>query len=201
MHACNLRYSNSTTMVKTPSQARTDSEHDPENLPEVDGLEGTPDNTENSSSSFAPAAPQADRGRLKWQRKSQAYTIKALQEQLQNATDALKESQQTQVELNTIVQQLTPDRCETPGPHRLQPKGLRQEDKDFRDKVRQQPSDEPAPLNPTDPGLLFIKTQSLRLYPKTTITMLMNQLSSLAKTNTGTSFTTNSDPTLLPKNG
>ena len=42
---------------------------------------------------------------------------------------------------------------------------------------------------------------SLRLYRKTTITISMNPLSSLAKTNIGTSSTTNSDPTLLPKNG
>jgi hypothetical protein len=145
-------------MVKTPSQSRQASEHDPENLPEVDGLESTPDTTDNSSSSSAPAAPQADRDRLKWQMQSQADTIKALQEQLQHATDVLQESQHTQAELNSLVQQLTPGRCETPGPHRLQPKGLRQEDKDFQDKVRKQPSDETPPLNPTDPGLLFIKT-------------------------------------------
>jgi hypothetical protein len=129
-------------MVKTPSQARQAPEQDPENLPEVDGLEATPDNTENPGSSSAPAAPQADRDRLKWQMKAQADTIKALQEQLQHATDALQESQYTQAELNSLVQQ---------GPHRLQPKGLRQEDKDFQNKVRQQMSDEQPPVNPTDP--------------------------------------------------
>ncbi len=47
---------------------------------------------------------------------------------------------------------------QTPGPHRLQPKGLRQEVKDFQEKVRQQTTDDPTPLNSTDPGLLFIKT-------------------------------------------
>ncbi len=117
-------------MVKTPSRARQAPEQDPENLPEVDGLEATPDNTENPGSSSAPAASQADRDRLKWQIKAQADTIKALQEQLQHAT----------------------------GSHRLQPKGLRQEDKDYQNKVRQQTSDEQPPVNPTDPGLLFIKT-------------------------------------------
>jgi hypothetical protein len=145
-------------MVKTPSQVRQDPEHDPENLPEVDSLEATPDNTENSGSSSAPAAPQADRDRLKRQMNSQADTIKALQEQLQHATDALQESQHTQAELNSLVQQLTPGRCETPGPHRLQPKGLRQEDKEFQNKLRQQTSDEKPPVTPTDPGLLFIKS-------------------------------------------
>jgi hypothetical protein len=124
-------------MVKTPSQTRQASEHDPENLLEVDGLESAPDNMENTGSSSAPAAPQADCDRLRWQMQAQADTIKALQEQLQHATNALQESKNTQAELNTLVQQLTPGRCETPGPHRLQPKGLRQEDKDFQNKVRQ----------------------------------------------------------------
>ncbi len=123
-------------MVKTPSQSRQASEHDPETLPEVDGLDSTPDNTDNSSSSSALAAPQADRDRLKWQMKSQADTIKALQAQLQHAADALQESQHAQAELNLLVQQLTPGRCETPGPHRLQPKGLRQEDKDSRQSTK-----------------------------------------------------------------
>ena len=125
-------------MVKTPSQSRQASEHDPENLPEVDGLESTPDNTDNSSSSSAPAAPQADRDRLKWQMQSQADTIKALQEQLQHATDALHNSHNTNDELHSPFKTTTPGIRETPGPHRLLPKGQRQEDKDFQDKVRHQ---------------------------------------------------------------
>jgi hypothetical protein len=104
-------------MVKTPSQARQAPEQDLEHLPEVAGLEATPNNTENPGSSSAPAAPQADRDRLNWQMQAQADTIKALQEQLQHATDALQESQHTQAELNSLVQQLTPGRCETPGRH------------------------------------------------------------------------------------
>ncbi len=91
--------------------------------------------------------------------KEQADTICLLQEQLQHATNALHDSQNTQDELNSLIQQtMTPGRRETPGPHRLQPKGLRQEDKDFQDKVRQQTTDDPTPPDPTDPGLMFIKT-------------------------------------------
>jgi hypothetical protein len=51
--------------------------------------------------------------------------------------------------MNLLIQQtMTPGRRETPGPlpHRLHPKDQRQEDKDFQEKVRQQPTDEPTPL-------------------------------------------------------
>jgi hypothetical protein len=141
-------------MVKTPSQAR----QDPEDLPHVEALDATPDNTENASSSSAPPAPQAERARLKRQMQEQAETIRILQEQLQHATNALNDSQHAQDEMNSLIQQtMTPGRRETPGPHRLQPKGLRQEDKDFQEKVRQQKPDDPTPLDPTDPGFMFIK--------------------------------------------
>ena len=94
-------------MIKTPSQSRQDPEHDPENLPHVDALEATPDTTETTGSSFAPAAPQADRDRLKRQMREQAETIKALQDQLHHATVALTDSQHTQDELNSLIQQST----------------------------------------------------------------------------------------------
>jgi hypothetical protein len=141
-------------MVKTPSEARQDLE----DLPHVDALVSTPNNTDNTSSSFEPAAPQADRDRLTRQMKAQADTIKALQEQLQHATDALHNSHNTNDELHSPFETTTPGHRETPGPHRLLPKGQRQEDKDFQDKVRHLSPDEPTPLNPTDPGMLFIQS-------------------------------------------
>jgi hypothetical protein len=52
---------------------------------------------------------------------------------------------------------MTQGQRETPGPHRLQPKGQRSEDKDFQEKVRQQTPVESTPHDTTDPGLLFIK--------------------------------------------
>ena len=79
-------------MVKTPSQARQAPEQDPEHLPEVAGLEATPNNTENPGSSSAPAASHADRDRLNWQMQAQADTIKALQEQLQHGRGSSNKS-------------------------------------------------------------------------------------------------------------
>ena len=141
-------------MVKTPSQLR----HDPEDLPHVEALETTPDNTDNESSSYAPTAPQADRDRLKRQMQEQADTIRLLQEQLQHATNALQDSLQTQDDMKSLIHQtMTPVQRETPGPHRLQPKGQRQEDKDFQEKVRQQTPIESTSTANTDPGLMFIK--------------------------------------------
>jgi hypothetical protein len=141
-------------MVKTPSQLR----HDPEDLPHVEALETTPDNTDNESSSYAPTAPQADRDRLKRQMQEQADTIRLLQEQLQHATNALQDSLQTQDDMKSLIHQtMTPGQRETPGPHRLQPKGQRQEDKDFQEKVRQQTPIESTSTANTDPGLMFIK--------------------------------------------
>jgi hypothetical protein len=90
--------------------------------------------------------------------KAQADTIKALQEQLQHATDALHASHTTNDELHSPLETTTPGIRETPGPHRLLPKGQRQEDKDFQDKVRHQSPDKSTPLSPTDPGMLFIQT-------------------------------------------
>jgi hypothetical protein len=108
-------------MVKTSQQNQQDlTEHD--TLPQVDGLDSTPNflAMENSESSSAPAAPQADRDRLKRRMQDQATRIKALQEQLlvQYAQDALQESHNTQAELNSLLQQSsTPAPRETPGPH------------------------------------------------------------------------------------
>ncbi len=141
--------------MKTPSQAR----QDPDDLPHVEAIDATPDNTDNTSSSSAPTAPQAHRDRLKRQMKEQTDTIRLLQEQLQHATHALNESKNAQDKMNSLIQQtMTPGCHESPGPHRLQPKGLRQEDKDFQEKVRQQTPHAPTPTDPTDSGLVFIKT-------------------------------------------
>ena len=175
-------------MVKTPSQASQDLE----DLPHVDALVSTPDhteNTDNASSSSAPTAPQADRARLKRQMKEQADTIRLLQEQLQHATNALHDSQNTQDELNSLIQQtMTPGRRETPGPHRLQPKGLRQEDKDFQDKVRQQTPDDPNFLTLMTPGSCLSKP-SQKQYRTIITTTSMNPSSSPVKTNNGTNST------------
>jgi hypothetical protein len=83
--------------------------------------------------------------------REQAETIKALQDQLHHATVALTDSQHTQDELNSLIQQLTPSRRETPGPHRLQPKGQRQEDLEHQEKIRQQEDVNVASTNTSNP--------------------------------------------------
>ncbi len=63
--------------------------------------------------------------------------------------------------MNSLIQQLTPGRRETPGPHRLQPKGQRQEDLEHQEKIRQQEDGNVASTNTSNPdqvaGLEFIK--------------------------------------------
>ena len=100
----------------------------------------------------------------------QARTIRELTQQLQDKQEELHDSARAQHELNSLLHAAMstpgpgkrstepPGRRESPGPHRLQPKGIRQEDKDFQEKVRQQTPHVPPPNDPTDPGLVFIKT-------------------------------------------
>jgi hypothetical protein len=96
----------------------------------------------------------------------QAKTIRDLQRKLQQTQHALNDSTQNQSELNSLLHAAISipgsirGPTETPGPHRLLPKGQRQEDKGYLEKIRQQQerTSTPTPPDLNDPGLLFIKT-------------------------------------------
>ena len=139
---------------------------DQDDLPEIDALSRDENTTTKSSS-------KGRKDDLTQRMAEQARTIRELTQLLQDKQEELRDSERAQHDLNSLLQAAmstpgpdkrsteTPGRRESPGPHRLQlqPKGIRQEDKDFQEKVRQQTPHVPPTNDPTDPGLVFIKTR------------------------------------------
>ena len=114
-----------------------------DHLPEIDALSRDENTTTKSSS-------KGRKDDLTQRMAEQARTIRELTQLLQDKQEELRDSERAQHDLNSLLQAAmstpgpdkrsteTPGRRESPGPHRLQPKGIRQEDKDFQEKVRQQ---------------------------------------------------------------
>ncbi len=131
-------------------------------LPEVDALSNAALNESSIGSSS-----QRHRNDLQQRMYEQARTIRELTQQLQQTQVELHDSTKTQSELNILLQaamstpSTLPRPSETPGPHRLQPRAQRQEDREFQEKVRNQQNAAPGtPTNPPpqDPAALdFLK--------------------------------------------
>jgi hypothetical protein len=118
--------------------------HDQDDAPIIDGLHSSSDNRTPSGQESKPSSTEALRT-IKTQREQ----IRKLQRQLQRPTEALYESEQTNVDLHdtlqaTLTSPVIQCALETPGPHRLQARAQRPEDITYQERLQQQSEREQA---------------------------------------------------------
>jgi hypothetical protein len=115
-----------------------------DDAPIIDGLSQSGDQRTPSGQDLKPITTEALR-----KIRAQREMIRKLQRQLQRSTEALTESEQTNVELtDTLHAALTcPETrraLETPGPHRLQERAPRPEDIAYQERLQKQSEQEQA---------------------------------------------------------